>query len=237
MQTAFYTQSQKLHSTIFGVDMEPAQIQNVDPIAVIAFAFLVEYFMYNALRSRGLMPSIMTRFCLGCLMGTFSLLCAMGLEFAIMKSSDPWDTISIWWQVPQFSLVALGEVFLLSTSYEVAFTYAPESLKGVGSGLNLLFMAIASFISTGMFKACESWMPDFNKDDPASWQNCHFDYFFILLAALSFVGAIGSISFNPYFKKYIKRPIDREERSTSDAAPDNVVMISTETTAVEGVVV
>ena len=216
MMTAFYTQSQKLESKFFGMEMEPAQIQNVDPIAVIALSFMVEYLLYSQLRKWNMMPSILVRFCLGCIMGSLSLLCAMGLEFAIMKSSDPWETISIWWQVPQYSLVALGEIFLISTSYEVAFTYAPESLKGVGSGLNLLFMALASFISAGLFSACASWMPDFEKDDPASWQDCHFDYFFILNASISFAAAIGSLAFNPYFKKYVKKPTERNARVESE---------------------
>lgn len=209
MQTAFYTQSQKLHAKFFGWDMEPAQIQNVDPIAVIAFSFVVEYLLYNQLRKWNMTPSILVRFSLGCIMGSLSLLCAMGLELAIMKSSNPWETISIWWQVPQYSLVALGEIFLISTSYEVAFTYAPESLKGVGSGLNLLFMAIASLVSAALFSACASWMPDFDQNQPATWQESHFNYFFILLASNSFAAAIGSLAFNPYFEKYVKKPTER----------------------------
>jgi dipeptide/tripeptide permease len=225
MQTAFYTQSQKLRSTFFGMDMEPAQIQNVDPIAVIAFSFMVEYFLYNLLRKWNMMPTILVRFCIGSIMGSLSLLCAMGLELVIMGSPDPWNTISIWWQVPQYCLVALGEIFLISTSYEVAFTYAPESLKGVGSGLNLLFMAIASFISAGLFSACASWMPEYEQSDPASWQRCHFDYFFILLACISFAAAVGALCFNPYFKKYVKKPSEREHRPSIEANSEMGVVI------------
>jgi dipeptide/tripeptide permease len=224
MTTAFYTQSQKMHSTIFGAYMEPALIQNVDPIAVIVLAFFVEYFLYTWLRKKDMMPSILTRFFLGCCMGSISLLCAMGLEFAIMGSEDPFNTISIWWQVPQFCFVALGEIFLISTSYEVAFTYAPESLKSVGSGLNLLFMAIASFLSTALFSICEGWMPDADPDVPSTWQNAHFEYYFILLACISFAGGIGSLALNPYFKKNVKKPVDRQRNDsvvTTEMAPTN----------------
>ena len=231
MQTAFFTQSQKLKSTFFGVEMEPAQIQNVDPIAVIAFSFMVEYFLYNQLRRWNMMPSILVRFSIGCIMGSLSVLCAMGLEFAIMNSPDPWETISIWWQVPQFSLVALGEIFLISTSYEVAFTYAPESLKGVGSGLNLVFMAIAAFISAALFGLCASWMPDFEKNNPASWQDCHFDYFFILLACISFAAAVASLACNPYFVKYVKKPIEREPRSSSGEQAELAIIVQDGSTA------
>lgn len=209
MCTVFLTQGQKLNSEFFGLPMSPSLMQNVDPIAVIGFSLIVEYLLYKQLRARNLMPSVLTRFFLGCCMGTMSLLCAMGLERAIMSSADPQTTISIWWQVPQFSLIALGEIFLISTSYEVAFTYSPESMKAVGSALNLLFLAIAAFISAALLKVCSGWMPQYDAAVPSSWQTSHFDYFFILLAGVCFLSGILSLCLNSYFVKKVVRPIDR----------------------------
>ncbi|EER16394.1 hypothetical protein Pmar_PMAR023152, partial [Perkinsus marinus ATCC 50983] len=57
-----------------------------------------------------------------------------------------------WWQVPQFWVIAAGEIFLTSTSYEVAFTYSPSHLKAVSSAINLLFFAIANFIAGAIFQ-------------------------------------------------------------------------------------
>ena len=115
------------------------------------------------------------------------------------------------------SLIALGEIFLISTSYEVAFTYSPESMKAVGSALNLLFLAIASFISAALLKAFSGWMPEYDGDVPATWQTAHYDYFFILLACLCFASGILSLCLNPYFKRNVIKPIDREAKKRLDS--------------------
>ena len=218
MCTVFLTQGEKMHSTFFGQPMTPSLMQNVDPIAVVVFSFLVEYFLYAKLRMHNMMPSVLTRFFLGCCMGTISLLCAMGVEMTIMGSPDPQVSISIWWQVPQFCFIALGEIFLISTSYEVAFTYSPESMKAVGSALNLLFLAIASFISAALLSAFSRWMPVYDANVPSSWQTSHFDYFFIVLASLCFASGIISLCLNPYFEKHIVKPIDRKRVSPESEA-------------------
>ena len=217
MTTAFLSQGLKLRSDFFGLPMAPSLMQNVDPIAVIVFSFFVEYLLYNKLRDANKMPSVLTRFFIGCCMGTLALLCAMGLELAIMHSRDPIADISIWWQVPQFSFIALGEIFLISTSYEVAFTYAPEPLKAVGSALNLFFLAIAAGISAGLVEACGSWMPDYDASNPASWQNSHYDYYFIMLASISFASGVVSLALNPYFKRHVVKPIERSRKGNGDA--------------------
>lgn len=221
MTTAFLSQGQKLKSDFFGIPMTPSLMQNVDPIAVIVFSFFVEYLMYNKLRSLNKMPSILTRFFIGCCMGTLALLCAMGLELAIMHSSNPQSSISIWWQVPQFSLIALGEIFLISTSYEVAFTYAPEPLKAVGSALNLLFLAIASGFSAGLVELCASWMPDYNASNPSTWQTCHYDYYFIMLASICFASGVVSLMLNPYFKRHVVKPIERQKKESQGIESGN----------------
>ena len=154
-------------------------------------------------------------------MGTLALLCAMGLELAIMHSSNPQSSISIWWQVPQFSLIALGEIFLISTSYEVAFTYAPEPLKAVGSALNLLFLAIASGFSAGLVELCASWMPDYNASNPSTWQTCHYDYYFIMLASICFASGVVSLMLNPYFKRHVVKPIERQKKESQGIESGN----------------
>jgi len=100
---------------------------------------------------------------------------------------------------------------LISTSYEVAFTYSPESLKAVGSAINLLFMAIANFIAAALFEGFAEWMPDFNQEDPSSWQKCKFDYYFLFLAGICFIAGIASLAIKPYFKRNVKKPSERQQ--------------------------
>ncbi|KAF4716036.1 hypothetical protein FOZ62_005414, partial [Perkinsus olseni] len=102
-----------------------------------------------------------------------------------------------------FWMIALGEIFLMSTSYEVAFTYSPVSVKAVASAFNLCFFAIASALSAVLFSLCHPWLPDFDPANPAesSHKGAHYDYYYYLLIGLCLLGAIGAIVSGPYFKK------------------------------------
>jgi dipeptide/tripeptide permease len=197
MTTAFLTQGEKMHHVIFGQEFAPALMQNIDPIAVVITSVLVDGMLYPFLRERGQMLSVLTRYTIGTGIACCAVLCAFGVE--LMVKSGDLEAVSIWWQVPQFSLIAVAEVFVISTSYEIAFTYAPLSLKTVSSGCNLIFFAISGYISGGLFVVCESWMPDFNKADPSTYKNAHYDYYFLVLAGACAFGVLCCLAFRPVF--------------------------------------
>jgi hypothetical protein len=54
-------------------------------------------------------------------------------------------------------------------------------------------------------------MPDYDPSSPPSWQDCNFNYFFLMLAGISFLSGLASLALNPYFKRYVKKPIEREQ--------------------------
>ncbi len=41
------------------------------------------------------------------------------------------STVSLWWQIPLIALPALGELFVNVTSYEIAYTRAPQNMRGL----------------------------------------------------------------------------------------------------------
>ncbi|KAF4654515.1 hypothetical protein FOL46_008700 [Perkinsus olseni] len=205
MTTAFLTQAKKMDRATFGWNMPPAMIQNVDPIAVVISSFVVDSFLFPYLRKHDWMPEPLVRFCIGSLFGAVALACALVVEYQI--KSQPLFTISVWYQVPQFWMIALGEIFLMSTSYEVAFTYSPVSLKAVASAFNLCFFAIASALSAVLFSLCQPWLPDFDPALPIeeSYKDAHYDYYYYLLIGLCLLGSIGAILSVPYFNKVKKK--------------------------------
>ncbi|CUG58924.1 proton-dependent oligopeptide transporter, putative [Bodo saltans] len=156
MTTAYLTQGEKMERTIFGFNFAAALMQNVDAITVIVASLVVERLLYTKLRSIDKMPSILSRFIIGNLFGAASLLSAFFVELVV--KSEAIETVSIWWQVPQFAFIAIGEIFMISTGYEVAFTYAPSELKTVSSACNLIFFAIAGYLSAALFLICADWM-------------------------------------------------------------------------------
>lgn len=198
MTTAYLTQGEKMKRQIFGAEFAAALMQNVDALTVIAFSVFVERLLYPKLRSMDRMPSVLSRFMIGNLFGASSLLSALIVELVV--KSEPLGSVPIWWQVPQFACIAIGEIFMISTGYEVAFTYAPPELKTVSSACNLVFFAIAGYLSGALFLICSAWMPDFKATDPQTYEEAHYDYYFTVLGSACLGGCLACFAVRPFFK-------------------------------------
>ncbi|KAF4654177.1 hypothetical protein FOL46_008845 [Perkinsus olseni] len=219
MTTAWLTQAEKMNLDTFGWQMPAALMQNIDSVAIIVNSLLIDGLLYSWLRSKGKMWSVLTRMCVGSLMGSASLLLSLAVEYAIMYR--PLYTVSVWWQVPQFWVIAAGEIFLTSTSYEVAFTYSPSHLKAVSSAINLLFFAIANFIAGAIFQVCSPWMPDFTPSDyPDSvmYYGSHYDYYYLLLAGICVIGAFMCLALMPYFNRVDREAKKRQQEEDAELA-------------------
>ena len=217
MTTAFLTQGEKMHNVIFGsTRFAPALMQNVDPVAVICATLVLERVVFPFCQKRDLMPNVMTRFTIGNAFGVLALVCAFAVERAVMAQPAS-DTVSIWWQVPQFSFIATAEVFTLSTSYEVAFTLAPQSLKTVSSACNLLFFSASGFLSGALFLIFESWMPNFDPQEPDTFRKSKYDLYYLILAGFCVIG----IGLCILLRGYFVRVAQGREASAAAAAKAN----------------
>ncbi|EER11221.1 Tripeptide permease tppB, putative [Perkinsus marinus ATCC 50983] len=219
MTTAFLTQGKKMDTSLFGWDMPAQMMQNVDPIAVVLTSVLVDTVLFPLLKKYNMMPSVLVRFCIGSLCGAASLLVALGVEYMVMSKAV--FSVSIWWQIPQFWLIAAGEIFLISTSYEVAFTYSPGALKAVASAFNLCFFSISNVLSAVLFQVCSEWLPNFDIKNPTeeAVSGAHYDYYYMVLVALCIFGAVGAVSMIPYFNRVAAKNAARK----AEAELENVV--------------
>jgi dipeptide/tripeptide permease len=190
--SGFESQSEKMSSYIGSWKMPHAWMVNIDPISVILGSLLVDNYIFPALRKKGKMPSIMMRFAVGYCFGVVANLSAMGVELLVMSRAT--GEVPIWLQIPQFAFVAFGEILIFSTSYEVAFTKSPESLKAVASACNLVGFAIAGFTGSLLIQACKGWI-----------NYGHYDYYFALFSGLCAVFAILSVVLNNYFNGVFQR--------------------------------
>ncbi|KAF4695803.1 hypothetical protein FOZ60_003398 [Perkinsus olseni] len=214
--TSYLTQAQKMDRRMFDWQIPAALMQNIDPIAVLINALLLNSVLFPMLKRRGIVLSFLVRFFIGNLLGIISLVCAAIVELQI--KSKPLFTVSIWWQVPQFWIVAAGEIFLFSTSYEIAFTLSPSSLKAVASAGNLVFLAIGFALAGVIFQLCAPWLPNFDPNKPtvASHKEAHYEYFYSVLIGLCGIGAIGCLSLIPYFKRVAEANKELEVASQKD---------------------
>lgn len=61
--------------------------------------------------------------------------------------------VSLWLQIPVVALPAIGEIFVNVTSYELAYTRAPPSMRGLVYSLALFNSCVAAAISMAVSKA------------------------------------------------------------------------------------
>ena len=95
------------------------------------------------------------------------------------------SAMSILWQVPQFVLIGLSEIFAAITSLEFFYSQAPSSMRSVSQASNLFTNALGSWLTIPL-----TLLVNINHNDPWVTSNVnegHLDYYFYLLAALMFM--------------------------------------------------
>jgi peptide/histidine transporter 3/4 len=208
ISTVYETQTALMDLYIGNWEMPTPYMCNIDPIAVIIGAFVMDKLVYPKLRAMNRMPSIPLRVSFGFILASAANWCAMGVELLIKSSAE--KSVSVWLQVPQFSLVAFGEIFVFATALEVAYTKSPDSLKTVATAFYLLAMSISGFISDAILRACKPWL-DQDK----------YDLYYIVLASIC--GAFAIISF--FLRGYFERSFSRAEAQKEISASRNTLIV------------
>ncbi|XP_076452782.1 solute carrier family 15 member 4-like [Babylonia areolata] len=122
------------------------------------------------------------------------------IGYTVFEAAD----MSILWQIPQYALIGLSEVFTSVAGLQFAVSVAPRSMKGIIMGLFYLFSGIGSFLGTTIIISLSTsnvWfhsldygnincrLPCKTKEGTVK-QSCHLDYYFFLLAGIEAMGAL-----------------------------------------------
>eukprot|EP00128_Syssomonas_multiformis_P005370 Colp12_sorted_trinity150504_noHs@20846 len=96
------------------------------------------------------------------------------------------SNIHIFWQIPQFVLIGISEIFASITSLEFFYSQAPHSMRSVSQALNLFTNALGSWLTIPLTLLV-------NADADSPWiasdvNDGHLDYYFYLLAGLMLIG-------------------------------------------------
>lgn len=98
------------------------------------------------------------------------------------------SNISIFWQIPQFVLIGIAEIFASITSLEFFYSQAPSQMRSVSQAMNLFTNALGSWLTIPLtllvnINANNEWIAS-NVDDG------HLDYYFFLLAGLMVIAQV-----------------------------------------------
>lgn len=139
----------------------------------------------------------LTRMGIGLFISIFSMVSAGVLEIVRLKiiaRNNLYDytgflPMSIFWQVPQYFLIGAAEVFTFIGQMELFYDQAPDAMRSLCSALSLTTVALGNYLSSFLVTIVTSvsskggrigWIPD-------DLNRGHLDYFYWLLAVLSFL--------------------------------------------------
>ena len=116
--------------------------------------------------------------------------------------------LSIFAQIPQFTLIGIAEVFASIASLEFFYSQAPSSMRSVTQACNLFTTALGAWIGVPILFICNSWSPAWVPED---LDEGYLDYYFYLLAIM--------MVFNIMFLQYLSkdyRYVTQEELADLD---------------------
>ncbi|KAL0333222.1 UNVERIFIED_CONTAM: protein NRT1/ PTR FAMILY 8.2 [Sesamum angustifolium] len=103
--------------------------------------------------------------------------------------------MSIFWQVPQYFLVGCAEVFTFIGQLEFFYDQAPDGMRSLCSALSLTTTALGNYLSTLLVIIVTTVT---TRDGKLGWipnnlNRGHLDYFYWLLAILSFINFLAYV--------------------------------------------
>lgn len=177
--------------------MPAAWLTLFDICFLLMFIPLMDRLIYPFLDSRNIQIPLVVRMVIGMFFATVAMVCAGSVEtYRLNIFNDKNETITqvigntsyyaadmwIFWQIPQYSLIGLSEVFASVAGLEFAYRLAPRSMQSIVMGIFYFFTGVGSFLGTGLLNAFRNvWFMD------RDWGNInygHLDYYFFLLAGI-----------------------------------------------------
>ncbi|KAL9310359.1 Protein NRT1/ PTR FAMILY 8.5 [Arabidopsis thaliana] len=192
ISTLFVQQGRSMNRIIRSFEIPPASFGVFDTLIVLISIPIYDRFLVPFVRRFTGIPKGLTdlqRMGIGLFLSVLSIAAAAIVETVRLQLAEDFVAMSIFWQIPQYILMGIAEVFFFIGRVEFFYDESPDAMRSVCSALALLNTAVGSYLSSliltlvAYFTALggkDGWVPDdLNKG--------HLDYFFWLLVSLGLV--------------------------------------------------
>lgn len=125
-------QSSQLDTTVFGYEIAADQAKAAAPFLLLILMPIWEKIINPLLHTWNFKISPLQSIVMGGLSAALSFFCAAILQLFIESHiSMNREKVSVFWQMPQFILLMLGEVWLSIPGLNFSFTQSPPSMRSV----------------------------------------------------------------------------------------------------------
>lgn len=206
---------------LFGF-IEAPNLDIIDSISVLFFGYLVSTFFYPYLARRNIKLATGYKFALGSALGASAIVWSLVVEKMIHSEyARAGNQINVIWQAPSYLLIGAGEIFSISTAYEVAFTASPPNKKAFACAFNLFCIGgIPNMLSLGLYRMCDQW---FHNNEGSGnihlirdYSEAHVANYFVVLLGIVTLGVL--VNLLPPVRNWIASV----ERKAADASSGSV---------------
>ncbi|KAM6546688.1 hypothetical protein CsatB_027424 [Cannabis sativa] len=206
MSTMFVEQGTMMDTKIGSFVIPPASLSTFDVISVIFWVPVYDRIIVPIARKftgkeRGF--SELQRMGIGLAVSVLCMSAAavieinrlrLAKELGLVDEAVP-VPISILWQIPQYFLLGAAEIFFFIGQLEFFYDQSPDAMRSLCSALALLTTSLGNYLSAFILTVVTyfttkggktGWIPD-------NLNEGHLDYYFWLLAGLSFVNVLAYV--------------------------------------------
>ena len=128
--------------------LQPEQLNVVNPLEIMLFIPLFDRIIYPKMQSFGINIQPLRRMAWGMILTSIAFFISGRVEQAIQyrEENPSLPKVNVFWQIPQITILSVGEIFVSVTGLEFSYATSPVRLKAFLMAMYLLTTAVGDFV-------------------------------------------------------------------------------------------